>query len=385
MGNVHLVTGYAGQEHVTAADVAAFNSALLGIGQFVLGKGNKLSASVVTNNQIRVLDGDIYMQGRHIRLNEGTYVDLTIENGTQGQLRNDLIVARYTKDSVTGVEDCNLVVIKGTPAESDPSDPAYTSGDLIAEHAMLNDMPIYRVPLNGLNVGELVPMFKTFEETLPEIIKLLANKAPAGYGIGEEDAALVKDADLDTLKNGGTYFIGTGCTNTPPNTDTAWSTLYVIPGRACTQIFIPANDANRAGTFSSWIARIYNNETAAWGAWEWVNPPMQLGVEYRTTERYLGKPVYVKVIDFGTLSNNNFKVVSANIGNKNDASIVDYKGYAVTGNYVEPFPIIWSGPVIKAYAYVEVYNSYWSIRVTTSADLSSYSAKFVIKYTKTTD
>ena len=26
--------------------------------------------------------------------------------------------------------------------------------------------------------------------------------------------------------------------------------------------------------------------------WEWVNPPMKLGVEYRTTERYLGKPVY---------------------------------------------------------------------------------------------
>lgn len=32
---------------------------------------------------------------------------------------------------------------------------------------------------------------------------------------------------------------------------------------------------------------------------EWINPPMQLGVEYRTTERYLGKPVYVKVVDCG--------------------------------------------------------------------------------------
>lgn len=29
---------------------------------------------------------------------------------------------------------------------------------------------------------------------------------------------------------------------------------------------------------------------------EWVNPPMQLGKEYRTTERYQGKPVYAKRI-----------------------------------------------------------------------------------------
>ena len=35
------------------------------------------------------------------------------------------------------------------------------------------------------------------------------------------------------------------------------------------------------------------------GTWqdiEWVNPPMQPGTEYRTTERYLGKPVYKKLI-----------------------------------------------------------------------------------------
>ena len=36
-----------------------------------------------------------------------------------------------------------------------------------------------------------------------------------------------------------------------------------------------------------------------WGEWEYENPPMQLGVEYRTTERYLGKPVYVQLMDWG--------------------------------------------------------------------------------------
>lgn len=34
------------------------------------------------------------------------------------------------------------------------------------------------------------------------------------------------------------------------------------------------------------ITRCKNAGT--WGPWEWVNPPLALGVEYRTTERYLG-------------------------------------------------------------------------------------------------
>lgn len=179
MANMHLVTGYAGREHVTAADVAAFNIGLLGSSQFVYGKGNRLEASVVTNNLVRVLDGDIYMQGRHVRLNEGSYVDLIIENGEQGNFRNDLIVARYTLDSVTGVEECNLVVIKGTPVGASPVDPAYTSGDLVTEHDTLNDMPLYRVSLDGINITGLTPLFETFGGLEAEINAITPDKIGA--------------------------------------------------------------------------------------------------------------------------------------------------------------------------------------------------------------
>lgn len=169
MANMHLVTGYAGQEHVTAADHGAFHSYLFGSGQFVFNRGNKLAASVESNNQIRVLDGDIYIHGRHVRLNEGTYVDLAVDNGEQGMLRNDLIVARYTKNNMTAVEEVNLVVIKGTPASGNPSDPAYTDGNILGG-GILHDMPLYRVPLNGLNVGELVPLF-TIQESIPVLFE----------------------------------------------------------------------------------------------------------------------------------------------------------------------------------------------------------------------
>ena len=159
MANMHLITGYAGAEHVTAADAGSLYTAIFGSGQYVLDRGNKFAATIVTNNTIRIADGDIMMQGRHVRLAEGSYVDLTIDNGAQGMMRNDLIVARYTKDASTGVEAVNLVVIKGTAAASNPADPAYTAGDIINDHVALNDMPLYRVPLNGLNVQTLVPLF----------------------------------------------------------------------------------------------------------------------------------------------------------------------------------------------------------------------------------
>lgn len=159
MANMHLVTGHAGTNHVTAADHGSLNAAILGAGQYVLGRGNKFAATVMSNNSIRIADGDIMMQGRHVRIEEGAYVDLTIENGEQGMKRNDLIVCRYTLNTGTGVEEANLVVIKGTSAASDPVDPEYTSADIITDHAFLADMPLYRVPLDSLTVGELVPLF----------------------------------------------------------------------------------------------------------------------------------------------------------------------------------------------------------------------------------
>lgn len=169
MGNIHLVTGYAGQAHVTAADQASLNAAIFGEGQFVLQRGSQFAATVISNNSIRVADGDIIMQGRHIRLNEGSHVDLTIENGTQGTHRNDLIVARYTKDSLTGVEDCNLVVIKGTESTGTATDPAYTNGDIINGHVLIADMPLYRISLDGLNVQAVVELFTVLGAFMEEI------------------------------------------------------------------------------------------------------------------------------------------------------------------------------------------------------------------------
>ncbi len=235
MGNLHIVTGYKGSAHVTAADNGSLHAAIFGNGQKVLNRGNKFAASVISNNSIRVLDGDIMMQGRHIRMNENTHVDLTVENGAQDVSRNDLIVARYSKDASTGVEDCNLVVIKGTAAASNPIDPAYTSGDIIEDHDAVNDMPLYRVPIVGLNVQTLVPLFETVDDNL--------------LSIGAKQTA-TKDLTASTDVVDGDYFPFYD-TSARANKKTLWSNIV---SKIRTALFGTLNGflkANGSGTLSA--------------------------------------------------------------------------------------------------------------------------------------
>ena len=199
MGNVHLVTGYAGREHITAVDQGSFNRLLMGEGQFVFGTGKQLEATIVSNNQIRIADGEIFMQGRYIRLNPGAYVDLTIGNGKQDYHRHDLIVARYTKETGTGVEDVNLVVIQGSAVTNNPSDPSYSIGDLTGGTAVLHNMPLYRVVLNGINIKEVVPLF-SIEYVGNADKQAKTDKLEEGTELEDADFFPFYDASLATHK-----------------------------------------------------------------------------------------------------------------------------------------------------------------------------------------
>ncbi len=157
---IHLVTGHAGAEHVTGADQGSFNIGVIGAGQYVIDRGSKFAASIYSNNIVRIADGDLIMQGRHIRQKEKTYEECVFENGTQGMLRNDLICVRYTKDDSTGAERAEFAVIKGQEAAQNPTDPTPVSGDITEEgDALVNEMPLYRVSFVGLTMQEPVPLY----------------------------------------------------------------------------------------------------------------------------------------------------------------------------------------------------------------------------------
>ncbi|GKG90185.1 MAG: hypothetical protein V8S24_07335 [Gordonibacter pamelaeae] len=156
---IELVTGKKGTVHVDSADDGALYAAIAGKGEYVLDLDDRLACTMTTANKAHVASGHGLMQGRHWLIDaEG--VDLTIQNGTQGQKRNDLIVARYECDAKNGnIESVALKVIKGTPTTGTPADPACTRGDILEGAALVNEQPLWRIPLNGITVGTPIQMF----------------------------------------------------------------------------------------------------------------------------------------------------------------------------------------------------------------------------------
>ena len=152
---MNIITGYKGEAHVTAQQDRDINSAIFSTGAYILNIGSKLEATVVSANEITIADGLIVAEGCAAEVERGTSESMTIDNGTQGMLRKDLIVLRYTKNASTGVEDMDLAVIKGTPAASSPVAPAYNTGS-IAQGDTIVDFPLYEVNLDGIAIDSVV-------------------------------------------------------------------------------------------------------------------------------------------------------------------------------------------------------------------------------------
>ena len=149
-----IVTGHVGSAHVTSWQDRDLNQGIFGPDTYILNVGSKLAATIISNNEIRIADGAVVMQGCLGVIQKGTYDTITIDNGTQGLKRNDLICAQYQKSG--GVESMSLVVIKGTAA-STPVDPSYTTGDIQNGDTPVQ-VPIYRVSLNGLTVESVTAL-----------------------------------------------------------------------------------------------------------------------------------------------------------------------------------------------------------------------------------
>ena len=148
---MNIITGYKGEPHVTSQQLRDTNIGTFGDGTHILDVGSQMAATVISANEVQIADGLLVAEGCTAEVARGTTESMTIENGSQGMLRTDLIVARYTRAAGTAVENMELAVIKGTPAASNPATPAYNTG-VIADGDSPVDFPLYRVNLNGISI-----------------------------------------------------------------------------------------------------------------------------------------------------------------------------------------------------------------------------------------
>ena len=165
-----IMTGKTGTPHVTSQQFRQLIEGTVGQESYILTSGENLEPELQTNNLLKIRSGMMSHHGNLSVVDLGTYDEVTIQNGTQGMQRIDLVVNRYTQDEETGIEKNEWIVIQGTPAASNPQVPAYTEGNL-QESDLVDDCPVFEVHLNGINVTEVVKLL----DIVPNITELNGN------------------------------------------------------------------------------------------------------------------------------------------------------------------------------------------------------------------
>lgn len=137
--------------------------------------------------------------------------------------------------------------------------------------------------------------------------------APSGYGLGTGSVTPPNNS-LDEAVINGWYVCSPSTTGAPTGHASVNNGVVSVSTRysAAIQEYWVEPHASIVG-YPLKLVRTKNN-TGTWTPWEWVDPPMVLGVEYRTTERHTGAAVYTKLINFGYLPNTSGKEVTHSLG-----------------------------------------------------------------------
>ena len=163
---MEIVSGRTGKPHVTSQQFRQLIEGTVGQESCILTSGENLEPELASNNSLKIRSGMLAHHGNISSVKIGTYDEVGLSNGSQGMKRIDLVVCRYTKNAETEVENCDWVVIMGTPAASNPVAPAYTVGNL-QNGDLVDDCPIFEVHYDGINVTEvkkLVPVVSNLTE-----------------------------------------------------------------------------------------------------------------------------------------------------------------------------------------------------------------------------
>lgn len=204
------------------------------------------------------------------------------------------------------------------------------------------------------------------------------NAAPDGFGLGNIGKLLTPEDNLDEVKTNGWYRWDR---KAPPQGTLPSvigqpmdATLIRVwgNGAVCYQESINITDDAGHGCLcarTTYASIIY--------PWEWVNPLMQIGVEYRTTERFWGKPVYYKIVDCGKIADN--KQVEHGIVNMRDC--ISFQG--LRGGM--PMPSISNNNLSDPWSFYVADVSRTKITLTCGTSAVGGNCHVMLKYTKTTD
>ena len=153
---IELVDGKAGTAHISSEDKAIIHQAKFGVGDMVFEWGDAMSCTMQSANKAVIGTGCASIQGLDWHITNPETV--TIQSGSSGKNRNDIICAHYHRETSTGVEKVELVAFKGVPSDGAAVDPTIPSAKILNGAADAY-MPLWRIPLTGITAGTPVRLF----------------------------------------------------------------------------------------------------------------------------------------------------------------------------------------------------------------------------------
>ena len=201
--------------------------------------------------------------------------------------------------------------------------------------------------------------------------------APAGYGYGGQviNLGMVTESELETKL---TELLGTMqtleakqfCANGFVYSDWRFfGTLYKSSANYASCLM------QSPYAYGSIVQKVYYAGDG-WLPYEWVNPRMELDGEYRTAERYNGKPVYAMWVNFGALANSAEKGLS--VAKLANTTVISIHGYAHGNDGTYDMAL----PGYKGIASMGVTRGAGRLWITTNMDMSAYKAYVYVKYVK---
>lgn len=309
---------------------------------------------------------------------DGTYLHVAcaVEVTSLGG-RNALTLQMRTRPSggvwggYTELTNAAVKVVPGFSAQKSYEVELVATDSLGEERSVAYTIPTAEVALHLRPGGKGVGIGKYSEKEALECSLPAEFTEPIRCMGGIVENVLTPLDDLNTIEGSGFYcWNDIEVLNGPPKewgSSSRWCELTVV------------GDSQTAVSMATGVRMQRCKKAGAWLPWECINPPMENWVEYRTTERFQGKPVYAKLIMHSNIA------IAANTRNFTFShgitaieTVVDITGRV--GKYRLPHIRDSSYTVVR-----EVTPEHIGISLNNDAWSSGYTWYFQIKYTKTTD
>ena len=360
--DAHVVDGEFDRVYLSE-HFAKYFASFIGNGIFG-GKSNELlvKQTEVASMGVRVLSGQAWINGYWYENSSDLSLNIDIADGVLNRI--DSIVIRWNHyDRVI-----RAIVKKGTPATNPAAPTVQRDNDnyelkladvyVKAGATNITQANITDMRLNTSVCGLVVGVVKQFDtEAFGQQLNSYITQYATDY-----------KAYIEQLKTNGTAELN-GLVD-QLNEIIADNDLVVLDAR----LGEIESQYNESEDYPGCYYRMRDGEI------EWLNPPMELGVEYRTTERYRGEVIYVKLILAASLPNNSTMSIDTQIPAFNIVS-VEGRILDTDENIFHPIPFSLPNQTIPTCVISSIeYDG--ELLVYSALDTSHCEGFFTIKYRK---